>query len=370
LITDEQILLNLKRHESTPEVSTSSYFWTRVAELRDVWDGKHRLYLDTKYWVLLREAVLGRPKIPIHTEILETLRSLVQAGKVICPLSDAAYVEVMQQSDTSTRECTARLIDELSLGIALQTEEYRVRTEMFEFLKNPSSDYKDRMRMMWVKTGFVLGGDAPSISQFDDRQNAVMQKSYIDIQWEQTVLDSSKNHKNGSQFNMADAAEMASIKNREHANEIKSFKLATSHEFSACIKHIDHSMAVQLLKDEVTDPTEEQTAHFIDRISGGIHNALILKPKMMAKKIPTSYVHAMCHANARWNKALKLNGNWLLDFHHACAALPYFHIMFTEKALRVHLTDGNMQLDKLFELPILSDEKEVFRYLKGVELYF
>src|SRR3982751_719450 len=73
-----------------------------------------RIYLDTKYWLFLRDVKAGAPRSYTHQLIYEKLLALVSTGSVVCPASDTVLHEVFRQADPSTRLMTATVIDELS----------------------------------------------------------------------------------------------------------------------------------------------------------------------------------------------------------------------------------------------------------------
>lgn len=364
MLTDDQILGNLRRHQTQTGVSAAQYFRVLQERLIGQFSGKRRLYLDTKYWVLLRDAALGRARSASHTHILDRLRILVSRGIVVCPLSDAAYVEAMQQTDKETRLATAALMDELSCGVAIATEQTRVRLELLNFMNDPASEVDSLDSRLWVKCGFVLGENVPHAEVFDARTNLVAQKSFIDLMWNQTVVDFAAQDHDRKMHSMRDAATRINKKMLEHAHQIRSFEQAAAAEFSGCVKLFDLDLAATALRENgISGATSQEIARFRDAMQTGLYNAMRLKPDFMAKRLPTLFIHAMCHATIRWDKGRKLDSHWLLDIHHACAGLPHHEAMFTERPLRILLLSGNMRMEQLFNTRILSDEAEVLQYL-------
>src|SRR5437867_1568264 len=93
----------LPEHRQHPAVSLSQHRLNRIAELaRDV-SARTRIYLDTRYWLFLRDVELGRPQKPIHVELLEVLRTGVRSGRLLCPIGDSTFFELLKQSDADTR---------------------------------------------------------------------------------------------------------------------------------------------------------------------------------------------------------------------------------------------------------------------------
>ena len=368
MLTDKQILENLARHQTQTDVSAVRYFRSLQKQLADQFVGRRRIYLDTKYWVLLRDAALGRARSAMHTEILGRLRTLVSCGLIACPLSDAAYVESMQQTDKDTRLATAALMDELSGGLAIATEETRVRLELLNFMTDPCSEMGGLNDRLWVKCGFVLGENVPHVEAFDTHTNLIAQKSFIDLMWHQTIADFAvKAHSK----NMIPIRASAARINEElvaYADHIRSFKQAVAAEFSGCVKQFNLELAAAALREKgYSGATSQEAAQFQEAMQTALYNALRLRPDFMAKRVPTLFIHAMCHPAIRWDKCRKLDSHWLLDIHHACAALPYHDAMFTEHPLRILLQSGNMRMEQRFGTRIFSAEADVLQFLADCE---
>ncbi|NKI70263.1 hypothetical protein GN109_12620 [Collimonas pratensis] len=364
MLTDKHILQNIERHRMQSDVSTQQYFHVLQNKLAGNITGKRRIYLDTKYWVLLRDAALGRPRAASHTEILILLRDLVSNGAVICPLSDAAYVESMQQTDKETRLATAALMDELSCGVAVATEATRVRKELLNFVAAPASDTSNFSDTIWVKTGFVLGENVPYAETLNADINLLAQKSFIDLLWNQTVADFAAQDHDRDLASLRTSAVNINEKMVAYADQIRSFEQAATAEFSGCVSLFDRKLtAAALIEKGLKNATTEEIDKFQGAMQRCLFNALRLRPDFMAKRVPTLFIHAMCHAAIRWDKQRKLDSHWLLDIHHACAGLAYHEAMFTEHPLRVLLVSGNMRMDQRFGACILSAEQDVLRYL-------
>lgn len=367
MLSEKEILNNIERHRAQPAISLQEYYHSLQKKLVDGIVGKRRVYLDTKYWVILRDAAMARPKSPIHTEILELLRGLVHTGAAICPLSDTAYVETMQQNDSVTRRATAALMDELSCGVAIATEQTRVRRELLNFVANPELDASHFNEKIWVKTSFVLGENLPKIKSLDMRASLLAQKSFVDLMWHQTVIDFAEQEVDRGLLPFQFTAAKINANMVAFAHEISSFKQAVEAEFGGCVKVFDRTMTeAALIEKGFANAKEEEIDKFQECIQRVLYNTMRLRPDVMLKRVPTLFIHTMCHAATRWDKTRKVNSHWLLDIHHACAGLAYHDVMFTEHPLRVLLESGNMQMDKKFSTPVLSKEKDVLHYLQSI----
>ena len=190
----EQASQTFKHHLASPNVSVADYLNGAVDEIGRKLANRHKLYLDTRYWVFIRDAALGRPRSSAHAAILALLRRHVASGIAVCPVSDVTFMEMTTQTDDVTRSATTELWDELSLGVALQSEEDRVRSELVHFFDYPdaaSAPWSMRDRV-WVKACFVLGATVPVIEAASPAANRAMQKAAIDVLWPMSFAEMAK----------------------------------------------------------------------------------------------------------------------------------------------------------------------------------
>jgi hypothetical protein len=363
-MNDDEILANFAQHKATPQISPQDYFKSLRDTLGTDVIKKRRIYLDTRYWVLLRDAMLGSPQRDEHTTILDLIRDSVHNGDVVCPLSDTAYVEAMQQTDSRTRLATAALMDELSCGTAICTEKTRVQMEFVDFFKSPGLERLDIEDKVWVSAGFVLGENVPYSQSLDPKTNASLQKSFIDFIWHHSVSQFAvEGHDSSLALAMSASAENINGKMIKHAQEIRSFQQAFTAEVSGCVTLFDDQVAKMVLQDHGRVYSDSEVEKFKIAMQTMLFNVFRLRPQIMALRAPTLYIHAKCHAAIRWDKFRRLDGHWLMDIHHASAAVAYHHAMFTETPLKVLLKSGNLALDKTYKINILSCEAEVIEYL-------
>jgi hypothetical protein len=364
----EHIKANLARHGAQPHVSSSSYFYTLCSALGREVVVKTRIYLDSCYWIMLREASLGKARQREHTLILGLLRELVEAGQVICPVSDAVYVETMQHADQATRLATAALLDDLSRKVCLRTERERVSMELAEFMRSPDGSGSAISELVWVRPGMMLGVSVPSSPAFDEHANLVFQKSSLDLMWSMSFRELANRDRDDDFANLMEvSATNINEKIVEYAPTIRSFQQAFAAEVSGAIKFFDDDAARLFLSERVAHFSEADVEKFKESMQTMLFNAFRLRPKMMARRVPTLYVHAACHAAIRWDKSRKFNGHWLMDLHHASAAGGYHHAMFTETPLKVLMTSGNLKLDEEFNMHVMASAGDALHYLQGLQ---
>lgn len=124
----------LALHRREPEVSVSALLRRRMRELAQEVLSRTRIYLDIRYWIFLRDALLGVPARPVHSELLDVLTTGVEAGRLLCPLSETTFFELTRQGDRELLLASVRLMDLLSRGVVVQHTIDRVRTEVRHFL--------------------------------------------------------------------------------------------------------------------------------------------------------------------------------------------------------------------------------------------
>ncbi|MEW9625637.1 hypothetical protein [Rhodanobacter geophilus] len=293
---------------------------------------------------------------------------LVRADRVICPVSDAVYVETMQATDRQTRLATASLLDELSQGICLRTEYERVTMELADFMRSPSGEGSLVSDLAWVRPGMVFGARTPSSPAFDELANRAFQKSAIDHMWAVSFRDLVGPDGDGDLANVMQAsASRINEKMVEYAPTIQSFQQAFAAEVSGAIKFFDEKAARDFLASHLSEFSLDDVEKCQSSMQTMLFNVFRLRPELMAKRVPSLYVHAACHAAVRWDKTRKLDGHWLMDIHHASAACGHHHAMFTEKPLRVLMTSGHLRLHEKFGMQVIAEGGEALRYLSDLQ---
>lgn len=367
---------------SDNSISLREYFDRLVFFLGESIYSKKKLYLDTRYWIFLRDAALGRAKKSEHMQILSLLEELVSYGAIICPISDVMYIEAMKQKDSITKEKTFMLMDTFSSGgVSLMTEQYRVQVEIqnaFNYLFT-QPDYKGSSppsKKVWVRPNPLLTANfritgGKNIT-FEER--IFLEKATIRSMWDSSLRESlnnpDKEHPIASSKEFNDVAQQLNKGKNLHSHEIKSFEQAFKEEIAGCLNPSKPAIRDLLSRGKILGIPKLINSNDLDRVTeklcNMVINIFIYRPEIISKLIPSIYVHAMCHATFRRDNVRKFNGNWILDFHHASAAVGYYDAMFTENGLRVLLTEGRLSLQKQFNIQILSDESDVLNYLDGL----
>lgn len=189
--TSEALRASFERHRAEPHVSVEAHVRRLRLALAGSVAERSVVYLDTRYWIFLRDAALKCPQQLAHLELLSALRERVAAGRAFCPLSAATFLELLKQTIPESRRVVAEIVDELSLGVALCDEYERMTREIGYLLSKRSAG--DRLppiqSTVWVRLPYVLGAYYPSGTPFGAADELVMQKAFTDHLWDRSLTD-------------------------------------------------------------------------------------------------------------------------------------------------------------------------------------
>lgn len=307
---------------------------------------------------------------PGASDLLDALVAGVAAGRLICPISDTLFLELMKQSDLATRGATAELIDELSCGVALCNEQTRVATEVAHFLHaNAGHSVHPLEHLVWTKVPHILGVH-PVVKDFPEDEQLVIQKAFFDHLWECSL--STMVGTIGSARALASPfGDIASRLNRDnavHAPSMKSFEQVYRDEINGALElaapiaaDVLHHMARKALGPAAQPSAEE--GEEITRQCLGLLRAAIRKPAGR-RALRTLQVGALLHAALRWNRTQKLNANDIFDFHHAEAALGYCDVLVTDKPMHALLKHRKFAIERNFPCRVVSSVEEAADWVR------
>ncbi|WP_133164340.1 hypothetical protein [Solimonas fluminis] len=359
-------------HRAHPEVSAELHLQRRSKALGQALANTRKIYLDVRFWLHLRDAERGRPRHPVHTQLLERFTALADRHLAVFPLSDAIALEVLKQKDLGTRQATARLIDRLGQGVALTDEELRCRTELAHFLHLGTPDIlvHPLKELAWTCPMFVLGARYPQQTPFPPETERVIQKAFIDRGWTipfEQLLDSLKNLEDPVD-DLADVADRLNALNREHEHELRTFQKAVIDEMVGVVDLMRETIAdvrhrqYQHFSGSTAAPTPDEWERHAQHGFSIVANAITAAPLQVGLRLPTPYIKAKCYAAVRWNRGQKLSGNDIYDFTHAAPAVGYCDAFFTDGPLARLLNSNQVNLAQEFGCFVESDEQAIADY--------
>lgn len=370
-MTSAQIAERFALHRATPQITADEHVRRRIIELGEWVMARDRIYLDKCFWIYLRDARMRVPCPPGTSDLLDALVAGVAAGRLVCPISDALFLELMKQSDLTTRGATAELIDELSCSVTLCHEPTRVATEVAHFLHvNAGHSVHPLEHLVWTKVPYILGVRHPVATAFPEDEQLVIQKAFFDHLWEFSL--STMVGIIGSARPLASPfGEIANRLNRDnavHAPSMKSFAQVYRDEINGVLE-LAAPIAADVLHDmtrkalgPAAQPSAEQREE-ITRQCLGLLRAAIRKPAGR-RALRTLQVGALLHAALRWNRTQKLNANDIFDFHHAEAALGYCDVLLTDGPMHALLRQRNLAIERDFTCRVMSSAEEAVDWVR------
>lgn len=366
----------LADHRKHSEISLAEHSARRVADLSRMVLARRRVYLDTRYWIFLRDAALERPRKPIHQEMLDVLLEGVGSGLLLCPIGDSTFFELLRQADPKTRLATARLIDALSLGVTIQNAKDRLQTELLQFLIGTAVDQKvpdapiDRV---WLKVGHVLGTAEPVFDGVSAEEQLAISKAFFDVMWsvtlEELLTDTPWVEDPADPEFTASAARITAASSA-HASELKSFaelNLAEIrgffdiHREELCLAFAQmHALMEPNAKPAAADDFRRNEQVFVNVFSN------IFRYGKAGTSLPTAQIVAGLHAIVRWHRDRPFRASDFYDIYHATAALPYCDVFLTERFLGTALSRPPLDLGRHFGTAVIWNEEAALQHLRNL----
>jgi len=363
-------------HLQHPELSLDRYVRSKILDTADRVLARKIVYLDTRFWILLRDVSLGRAKGVLHEQILAGLRGLVTAGKVICPINADTLAELLKQRDATTRLATAKLIDELSLGVALQSAEERVGTELMhcvQLTRLGAKQLEPLERLVWTSPVHVLGHSFPTFGPLPEAERLACQKAFADYLWDSPLADQIAYLKDIPEELNGGWDAIADKLNREikaHDKKVLPLNELHLHEFEGSLQLYLPTMVslfAHLYEKDTGMAPPEAAREELEMAARGLIRILVesLRTGTIGRQPPSLIIRAGLHAGVRRNRGRQFTGNDLHDFGHATAALGYCDYFATDKSLR-HLVINDLKFDERYEAVVTAEPAELLTWLDQI----
>lgn len=381
-ITDSSALNDavegIGRHRATPHISTDRHVKNRIVQLGRSLDGRAAIYLDTKFWIMLRDATFGILTKDGTGELLGLLRDSTKAGNIFCPISRSVFIEVMKQSDGRTRLATARIIDELSLGVTLIADGMRAKTELAHFIYAFTLE-RDSLHplhhLVWTKLAYALGFMHPSSPALDAATDLAAQKAFVDLLWTISLADVVTNMGQGMPLELTDYSEVATRLNVMkvlHPRKGRSYAQTYLTELRDQIGDLGNAV-MEIVSELAAKPGGRSPPHGsaewadIWKMWNGILFNALRKKGPAGTQLRSLHINTSLHAAFLWDERRRFESNDIYDLEHAIAALAYCQAFFTERPLRAMVTARHVALDKLYGCTVMSEISEAIGYLQGLK---
>jgi len=372
------ITASFEFHRRHPEISIDQYVKTKALELFESIQDLEKIYLDKRFWVLLRDAHMGRSKIQAAYELLSKIRNAVTNKKIICPISESVFLELLKQQDLTTRQATAELIDEFSHGITLVPYEQRVAQELVSIIADPSSNCSQNHEpkaLVWSKLSYVLGVVHPSETIFPPEEELAIQKSFFDHMWKIPLVEVLSYLEDSTFFppeELGETADELNELNRNHQGQVKNFKQVYLDEIRGALSLYMHvpRMWSEIEYERVSGASAACSDHEMQEREQKWHTVFgnMVTKRSVALRLPSLHIVALCYASIRWDKGRKLVANDFYDFHHAAAAVGYCRVFMTEKPLRSLLQQKHLQLENDYPCVVIAEINEAVEWVSKISL--
>ena len=352
------------KHRNEPGKSLDAYLKERRLALGKSIADRHKIYLDTKYWLLLTDRKLGRFEDPVIARLSVLLEDGAQSGKLICPMSADIFLEILKQTDPVTLKCSVELIDTLSEGVSVLAPEERGQMELLHFaqktLFSEASCHSPEV-FGWTKLAYVLGFTSPHDTRFSPEEELVIQKGFLDQMWETSLadmIDTIGVNAIREMPRMPDISEHLNVGKLAHKSENDSFEAVFLSEvagildtlkpdFGEMFSYLEEGLGGGAAKKEILASDGPQ--QFANLIYHGF------RLRRFSTELPSIRIPATLQAAIRWEPNRKYKPTDMHDIRHAEVALPYFDTFLTERSLRHLLTRTDLGLDRLYRCTVISD---------------
>lgn len=371
LSESDQQKADFDRHRAEPDVSVDEYLRRRQIELGRSLEGRRIVYLDMWVWNRISDHILKGTNDPSMAALYRRLLVEAAAGRIVCPVSESIFLELMKQSDPRTRIAAAEIIDALGGGACFMAPDTRMNTEVAHWVYE-SATKKTLVpldHLVWTVVPYVLGAMHPVDNRFPAAEQRVIQKAFIDRLWRTRLVDMVQTLDQPKwKFDaMEGIAQRLNDANRDHQAELTSFRKVYADEATGGAD-VFAPMARRIIDDMYTRETGQPPPEAAD---GTQKNERMLRA-LMAKSLidggsrhvlRSLHIQAACHAAVRWNRGQKLSANTLFDFHHATAALAYCDAFLCDRPMAAFLTAGLITLHQEMGCFVASTAEALMAWL-------
>ncbi|NMN07656.1 MULTISPECIES: hypothetical protein [unclassified Novosphingobium] len=360
-------MASIEHHMANPGISIEEHIGQRSADLAQSLEGRTAVYLDFRFWVLVREVRAGIRTAQNEREMAELLARLVSTARIFCPISDTTFSELMKIGDDARRHATAAVIDELSAGVALLPEPDRIADELERIIAHTFRPGVKVLPRVWTRLAYIMGHTYPSQTPFPPETERAIQKAFFDHLSEQP-LESVVAHLGQPDFDiaarMSEMAERLNKSNRDHRSTMKSFQAVLAAEMEGTAD-LAQSMLSQVIAELGNFGADARASAEGRQMGIGLLRAVLLGEQR--GRLPSLHVKACLHALFRWEyRDKEIVGNDLFDFGHTAAALGYCDAFLTEAGITRSVTHQRIKLDELYGCFVTNDVDAALSYLRSL----
>lgn len=359
------VAAQLAAHRSQPDVSFEQHLVSLEEGVAREALAKKRVYLDLKYWIILRDADLGKPQKPVHAKLLEAMLQGVSEGRFTCPITEAVFFEVDRQGNTERRMQTIRMIDRLSRGIVIKNTCDRAVREITDFFE--AAIVRQELptvpcRRVWVRPYSFLG--TPRISGWGAAEDLAINKAFLSYAWTRSIEDlltdtpvPDDDHDDALRANAVRITQQSA----KHAAKMRSFEQVFLDEVAGLIDadraEICHAFRPHAAAMLLATGADGHNLATVERHGLDLAYSAAAAP-MPRFALPYIRIMAGLHSFIRWQRQRAFTFNDIFDLRHAAAAIPYCDVFLTERFVKTACTSSLLDFGTVYNTRIICDEDE------------
>jgi DNA-directed RNA polymerase subunit L len=338
---------------------------------------RRKIYLDARFWIILRDAALQIRIEPAACKLLYHLRRGVAAGRLVCPISASMFLELLKQPYSPGRRIgTAQLIDELSLGVSMVPSQIVMGTEIYSFMQKAKgyTDLYPMQQLIWTKVAYALSDIYLSLTHLPPDTELALQTAFFDHLWEcslskmvETIGDN-----NAPPARFEELSRKTNENNTRYKDELRSFAQTYDVELKGVIElagdiaaAVIHHLAEKDAGHRLPQ-TQEAQARVADMCRNLLYHAF--KKQETRDALRCIHIGTSIHACMRWDKGRKFKPNDYYDFEHATAALSYCDVFLTEGPLHDLVTQPQIKLQDVNGCQVVSNIETAADYIEKLLL--
>lgn len=331
------------------------------------------IYLDTSYWVRLRDAALGKGT-PEAVQLLEILRAMVRSREALCVSQLYSFLEVGKQEESSLR-ASADLLDELTEGVTIAAPDDILLWECAEFAGTTLRRNGEVGVFPWTKVGQIHDSALPSTmpGPITPAQRAVLLKALIDATWNMTFsyvfqqFDWDTKKKLGFEFETEVLLQVAARKAERQAKGL-TLHSARSEAFADLFSSQAMPLLNHLLQRWVLGSNNTGSPVDLEQDLATIQSTALkaFENRSLGQSLPGLAIHAelfALHETDGQSRKPQTTNDWF-DSCHAAFALPYCDMFLTERAL-AHRLCRLLHADVKYECEVIGTIGESVKRLRG-----
>lgn len=327
-------------HENERQTTVQAYVNLYQAQVATGMTRAKAVYLDTNYWVLLRETAIGNRDDAAARALLVRLRELVADRKIICVSQLTSVLEIAKQNAQSSR-VTVGLVDELTEGLSLKTNAELDALEIRQCLRH-KADLPVAPIKPWTCIGQVFRSDTGNEGMLPEDVSAAdhdaIWKCAVDAFWNSKLSDMFEAFDWDTRAKLSPDLDAAAIEQVKAQKETRphngNFRKTCESEFAnttAMTTAFQNEFEQLLTMNGGSIDTSRLTAvaHGALRSACSDYSSGGLGPHLAGHVIRVElYSLYECDGTSR-----SLTTNDWQDWQHASAALPYCDLFLTERHL-------------------------------------